>query len=85
MPIFSLKKTVPRNDNFTFDGRQRHRVFPGLVDGGSHGVLEELEENVIEVRRDVDELDRVLPQVMLRPNFANLEKGTLLSGTKMPR
>jgi hypothetical protein len=58
----------------TFHRRQRERVLSGVLDGGSHGVLEELEQDVVEVRRNVDELDRVLPAVVLRPDFADLKR-----------
>ena len=58
---------------FTFNWWQRESVFSGVLDGGPHGVLEQLEEDVVEVRRDVDELDRVLAQVVLRADFADLE------------
>jgi len=58
----------------TFHRRQGERVLSGVLDGGSHGVLEELEQDVVEVRRNVDELDRVLPAVVLRPDFADLKR-----------
>ena len=57
----------------TFNWRQMDARFSGLVDGSPHGVLEELEEDVVEVRRKVDEAQRILSPVVLDSDFADLK------------
>ena len=58
---------------FTFNRRQIDRIFSGVFDGGPHRVLEQLEHDVVQVRGDVHELDRVLPAVLLRAHVADLK------------
>jgi hypothetical protein len=54
MLIFATFRTErdtfePFRCKLTFHRRQGERVLSGVLDGGSHGVLEELEQDVVEV------------------------------------
>jgi hypothetical protein len=49
-----------------------HCVFSSLVNGCSHRVLEDFEENVIQVGRKVDETQRILLTTVFDTNFPNL-------------
>ncbi len=47
-------------DDGHLDGRVLGAVLPVVLDGGSHGVLEQLEQDVVQVGRHVGRLDVVL-------------------------
>ena len=47
----------------TFDWLVRDGVFACVLDGSPHGILEELEENVVEVGRHVHKADVIVPHL----------------------
>jgi len=49
-----------------------HCVFTSLVNGCSHRVLEHFEEDVVQVRREVDKTQRILLTNVFDANFTNL-------------